>query len=461
MALELPSIFGDNMVLQQQSDARMWGTATAGAEVTATGSWNNSPVTTIADGAGKWTLELKTPPASFTNHTIEISDGHDSITIQNVLIGEVWLASGQSNMEMRFSGYLAQPVEGAAEAIASSLKYPGIRIITVPKSVSYEPQTDFKAEWKKSSPENMMNFSALVFFFARELTDLLDVPVGIISCAHEGSSIEGWLPRDILDSYKCYDIEAEQKRTDIKNYTRVNVMYNTMIHPLIGYNIRGFIWNQGESNIGKEDVYPARMADMIGRWRSEWNLGCLPFYFVELPPYDYGNAEGINGALFRECQHKAAKDIPGCGIVSTSDLAKPEEQHIIHASRKREIGERLAWMAGNLTYGIKGLPAAYPNFKSLEEENGKLIIHLNNAPRALTPNAELPGFEVAGTDGQFHAAKATQNCSKRTIIVERPADVDKITEVRYCFKNFAIGQVKDHIGMPLVPFRAKVSAIEK
>lgn len=454
-ALDLPSFFSDNMMLQQQSDARIWGTAPAGSTIAVTPSWSGRTVKTRTGADGRWQLTVPTPAASFENHTIKISDGKESRTISNVLVGEVWLASGQSNMEMPLRGYWTQPIEGAAHTIAYSGKYPGIRFITVPKRGSYEPQSDIDARWKTSCPANAADFSAQAYHFAQTLTDLLDVPVGIISCAYGGSKVEGWIPKDILDGYEGWSVEAERDSASLQEYERINVMYNAMLHPLVGYNVRGFIWNQGESNVGREYEYPQHQADMVERWRQEWNLGELPFYFVELPGWDYGNPEGTNAAEFRECQHKAAELIPNSGIVCTSDLVNPDELHDIHASRKREIGERMGWMAAHRTYGIQGLPDSYPRYSHMELAGRKAILHFTDADAGFTPNDELPGFEVAGPDGKFYPARATEDWNARTIIVEAPDSVAVIDEVRYCFKNFAIGKVKDLMGMPLIPFRAK------
>ncbi len=453
-ALELPSFFSDNMMLQQNSDARIWGTAPVGSTVSVTPSWSGRVVKAKTGSDGRWQLTIPTPAASYENYTITLSDGKNKRTINNVLVGEVWLASGQSNMEMPLRGFWTQPIEGAAQTIAYSGKYPGIRFLTVPKLASYEPQYDFDAQWKKSCPANADDFSALGYHFAQTLSDLLDVPVGIISCAYGGSKVEGWMPKDILDTYQGWSVDAERDST-LNEWERINVMYNAMLHPLIGYNVRGFIWNQGESNVGREYEYPQHQADMVERWRKEWNLGNLPFYFVELPGWDYGNPEGTNAAEFRECQHKAARLLPNSGIVCTSDLVNPDELHDIHASRKREIGERMAWMAARRTYGIEGLPDSYPQYSHMELQGRKAILHFTNADAGFTPNDELPGFEVAGPDGKFYPARATEDWNDRTIIVEAPDEVPYIDEVRYCFKNFAIGKVKDLMGMPLVPFRAK------
>ncbi len=451
--IDLPDIVGNDMVVQQQADARLWGWATPGSKISIYGSWNPSHiVNTVADSNGKWQVELPTPKASFDTYKINIKGDGSDITLDNVAVGEVWFCSGQSNMEMPLRGFWTQPVEGAMEAIAYSGKYPYIRMAKVPKSKAYSPQDKVESPWKVSNPENAYNFSALGYFFARSLSEILNVPVGIIDCSYGGSKLEGWQSREQISKYPEWDIDKEKADTTLQDYERINIMYNSMLHPLIGYTIKGFLWNQGESNVGKESTYPFHKKDMVEDWRSKWGLGELPFYFVELPGWDYGNPDNNNAAFFRECQHKAAELVPNSGIVCTSDLVYPFEVNDIHARKKKEIGERLAFMAAGKTYGVKGMPADYPTFKTMKVEGDKAILSFNNAWDGFTPNKELEGFEAAGADRVFHPAKAVENPKTLNIEVTCP-EAGTIEAVRYNFKNFAVGKVHNIIGLPLVPFR--------
>ena len=301
-------------------------------------------------------------------------------------------------------GFWTQPVEGAAQAIAYSGKYPGIRMATVPKRASYTPQERVEGKWKVSNPQDAAEFSALAYFFARSLTDMLNVPVGIISCAYGGSKVEGWMPKWKLDTYQGWDMAKEEKDPSINEWERIGVMYNAMLKPVLGYTVKGFLWNQGESNVGRHKEYPQHQKDMVQIWRDEWGLGELPFYFVELPGWKYGGGELTEAALFRECQHKAAEITPNSGIVCTTDLVYPSELEDIHARKKQEIGERLAFMA------------------------------------------------ATGEDRVFYPAHATEDWNEHTVTVSSDK-VKNIKAVRYCFKNFAIGEVKDMFGVPLIPFR--------
>ena len=452
-AIELPDIIGDNMVVQQNTDARIWGWATPGSRITASASWApKKKVTAITAGNGRWDLELPTTSATFSPQTIHITGDGSDISLANVLVGEVWFCSGQSNMEMPLRGYNMQPVDEAPEAIAYSGRYPGIRFATVSRKASYTPMDRVDSPWVECNPGNAPDFSATAFFFARALTDIIDVPVGIISCSYGGSKVEGWQSREQIARYPEWDIDKEAADKDMNDWERINVMYNAMLHPLIGYTVKGFIWNQGESNVGRHDTYPGHMLDMVTDWREKWGLGELPFYFVEIPGWAYGNADGDAAALFRECQHRAAEMIPNSGIVCTSDLVHPDQSYNIHAPIKRPLGERLAFMAGARTYGIRGLPADYPRFRSMTVDGNKASLAFYNMPDGFFPFNNLEGFEAAGADGIFHPANAWGNWEKLTIDISCP-EIDEIRNVRYNFRNFAVGKIHNHLGLPIIPVR--------
>ena len=453
-ALELPDIISPGAVLQQNSDARLWGWAAPGAEVTVTPSWSDTAVTAVADRkTGRWETTVATPAASYTPHTIRFQEGAETMDIDNVLVGEVWFCSGQSNMEMPLRGFGIQHIDGGGRAIAYSGRRPAIRMATVPKSASYTPQERTTGKWKVSSPENAPEFSALAYFFAESLQDIIDTPVGIINCAYGGSKVEGWMPKEMLDGYPGWDMAAEENNPDIREWERIGVMYNAMLLPVAGYTVKGFLWNQGESNVGRHDEYPYHQKDMVEHWRKLWADDSLPFYFVELPGWKYGDGEGTSAAYFRECQHKAAEITPNSGVVCTTDLVDPVEIEDIHAARKQPIGERLAFMAAARTYGNHYVPNIYPRFESADIQGDKAVIKIANAHGGLNPNRQLQGFEVAGDDKVFYPATAEENWDTFEITVTAPEEVKEIKSVRYCFKNFAIGMLKDMMGQPLIPFR--------
>ena len=356
-------------------------------------------------------------------------------------------------MEMPLRGFGIQPIEGAGEAIAYSGKYPHIRMANVPKRQEYDKQERVEGKWNVSSPAKAAEFSALAYFFARSLSDIINTPVGIINCAYGGSKLESWLPKEMLDTYPGYDMEAERSGAKtVDPWHRIGVLYNGMLHPLAGYTIKGFLWNQGESNVGLHNEYPSHKKDLVQLWRNEWGNPDLPFYFVEMPPWSYGDPQGDHAARFRECQHKAAAMIPNTGIVCTTDLIYPHELEDVHASQKKPIGERLAFLAAAKTYGVEGIHTQYPTFKSVDYQGDKAVLTFDNAYGGLNPNRDIEGFEVAGEDKVFHPAKAVEDWDKFTITVSSP-EVSDIKAVRYCFRNFAPGKLKDMLGLPLVPFR--------
>lgn len=453
--IELPEIIGDNMVLQQNTDASLWGWATPGAIVTVAPSWNDQKYTTKTATNGRWDIKIPTPAASYETYELSVSGDGSDLNIGNVLVGEVWLASGQSNMEMPLRGFWSQPVEGAAQAIAYSGQYPGIRMVTIPKSGSYTPEEKTVGKWKESNPANAPEFSACAYFFAQSLNKILDVPVGIISVAYGGSKAESWLPAEIIATYPDMDLEGEKNGTKkVDDWHKATIRYNSMLHPIIGYTIKGAIWNQGESNVGLEDTYPERMAKVAEVWREQWGQGEFPFYQVEIPGWNYGDPEQDAAAKLREAQWKAAELMPRGGIVCTSDLVYPYELEDIHASQKQPLGERLAFLAAADTYGMNTIPHQYPQLDSYKIDGNKAYLKLKNAGDRLTPNDVMTGFEVAGADKVFKPATVEQPWNKEyDLIIVAPEGMDQIESVRYCFKNFAIGSVHSMMGLPLVPFR--------
>lgn len=454
--ITLPEIIGDNMVLQQHSQASLWGWATPGASVAVTPSWSNTTYSAKTADNGRWDIKIDTPEASYTPHSIRITGDGSGINIDNVLIGEVWLCSGQSNMEMPLRGFWCQPVEGAPQAIAYSAKHPGIRMVTIPKQEAKTPQDRTPGKWMVNNAANAPEFSACAYFFARSLNDILDVPIGIISCAYGGAKLESWMPRDIVAQFDDIDVDAEiSGAAKVDDWHRAVIRYNAMLHPIIGYTIKGFLWNQGESNVGKHDTYPTRINMMVDSWRKSWGQGPLPFYQVEIPGWNYDNPNGTSAALFRECQHKAAEMMENGGIVSTSDLVYPSEVDVIHATQKQPIGERLAFLVGADVYGLNTLAHTYPKCSSCQLNGDYAVIHVDNVEGFPLLREKLDGFEVAGDDHVFYPAKAEpfmQTNSKPGLKVSAP-EVKTVKAIRYCFKNFAIGKVHSMEGLPLVPFR--------
>jgi len=478
-ALELPQIFSNNMMLQQQTAAKIWGWAEKGTKVTVIPSWDKKKYNTTVAEDGKWLVEINTPQASYETYTLKVKGDGETRSIENILVGEVWFCSGQSNMEMPLGGFWNCPVEGSNEVIAQSGKYrKSIRVATVERRGAQEPQKDVQVRWDESTPDKASAFSACGYFFARALTDLIDVPVGIINCSWGGSCVEGWLPKEILLTYP-----DGLTPIDDTDYHAKMVMYNGMLYPLAGYSIRGFLWNQGESNVGREVEYIDRFQTMTRLWRKMWNQpnDKLPIYTVEIPPYSYGDNNGDWGAKLREAQHIIAHQLENSGCVCTTDLSYPWEAQQIHPCQKRQIGERLAYMAASRDYGMTGIGAEAPEFESMKtvvaskddqqviagtaviknpNEQGKVVqLFFSNATDGFDRLENIQGFEAAGDDGVFHPAIVWAASEWRNM--ENPGcflklvcpEVPEVKNVRYCFKNFSPGTLHNSRGLPVVPFR--------
>lgn len=461
-ALTLPGVVDSNMMLQQNTDALLWGWAKPGSTVKVHTAWNNKNYTTRATGKdGRWEVKVSTPGASYEPTSITIEGDGEKKTLDNVLIGEVWFASGQSNMEMPIMGLPGTPMEGANDVIATASKNKGkIRMYTAPKALMAEPKQNTEGTWMECTPEAVANFSAIGYFFADKLQQIIDVPVGVINCSYGGTCVEAWLPREIVATYPDIDLSVVAQEGDPAK-TQYTAMYNGMLYPLAGYTVKGILWNQGESNVGRHDTYAERLAQMVKHWRGLWNNDTLPIYMVEIPPFHYSDGfDGTSGALLREAQVKSLDLIPYSGIISSTDLQAPGEWWQIHPAIKRPAGERLAYMAAVRDYGIGAIECESPRFESMTFENdGKTaVIKLANAPFGLAPYRDIEGFEVAGADRVFHPAKAEQNfwyvpADMGLVRVSCP-EVDKIESVRYRFKNYPDTKCATSIrNLPLLPFR--------
>ena len=449
--VDLPEILSDNMVLQQQTEVKLWGKAKANAEVSISPSWTNSIYTVKTDNDGKWLAEIQTPSAGYTPYTITLSDG-EVTTLNNILIGEVWFCSGQSNMEMPLAGFWNCPIEDANETIATASQWKGIRVATIEKNGQLEPVDRCKGNWKVSNPANAPAFSATAFNFAMMMNCVLDIPVGIINCSWGGSTVEGWLPRDIVLQYKDINLEKDIRKEDGHDwwhYMSPTLMYNGMLKPLQNYTIKGFLWYQGESNVGKHKTYHERLKTMVELWRKEWGLGELPFYYVEIAPF--GSRETNGSALLRESQFKAQSIISNSGMISTNDLVEEYKKNNIHPKNKTDVGKRLAYMALKRTYGFKGIEDMGPVYKSMEVKDGAAILSFENAKDGFNRLNGMEGFEIAGEDKVFYPAEA--EVYNNLQIKVKSDKVKNPVAVRYCFRDFKLGNVANLRELPMYPFR--------
>ena len=456
----LPYVMGNNMILQQQTEARLWGKTTA-KEVKVTTSWDNEVYTAKASKNGDFIVKVKTPKASYTPLSITFDDG-DRLTLSNILAGEVWVCAGQSNMEMPVKGFGNCPVEGYNDAVVTANEYKGVHYVKIPSVMRVEPQWNSEpTEWKEVSPQTVGEASATGYFFAQVLNKTLDVPIGLIMANKGGTRVESWLTKENLKKYTkeptdSAGIVAFKPEWD---YHRAMLWGNGTFNPILNYTVRGIIYYQGCSNVGDPgDQYSERMKILVDQWRGQFGLGEIPFYFVEIAPYHYDNVNADNGARLREQQYKAAQIIPNSGLVCTNDLVYPYEPAQIHPAQKKPVGQRLAYLALNKTYGLTAVGCMSPSFKDMRVTGDIVDIHLANDLGAISRFEDIQGFELAGEDRVFHPAKAEHFWQPgggywdETIRLSSP-EVKNPVAIRYCFKNFQIGNLKNAAGLPLFPFR--------
>ena len=458
--IRLPHLVGDNMVLQQQTEARLWGWAKPKSTVTVTPSWGQA-VTTKADKDGRWLVKVPTPKASYDPLSLTFDDGEGSVTINNVVSGEVWVCAGQSNMEMPVKGFWGCPVEDYNQVVIDAKNHKGVRSVKIPSIMRMEPQDDAQCEWRECSPQTVSEFSATGYFFARTVHTALDIPIGLIEANKGGSRVESWLTKENLQKYTNEPTDSAGIVTfkPDQDYLRGLLWGNGTFNPILNYTVKGILFYQGCSNIGDPgNQYSERLKLLVEQWRSQFALGEIPFYFVEIAPYHYDDVNGINGALLREQQFRASQIIPNSSLVCTNDLVYPYETTQIHPTQKRQVGERLAYTALNRDYGFEQVLFKSSSYKDMTVKDGAIYLHLQDNYHADAPYEMIQGFEIAGEDHVFHPAKAQHfwrpggGYWDEAIVVSSP-EVKNPVAVRYCFRNFQIGNVKNAANLPLFPFR--------
>ncbi|MGH2643802.1 MAG: sialate O-acetylesterase, partial [Chitinophagaceae bacterium] len=416
--IKLPALFTDNMVLQQKSDDPVWGWASPGEEISVKGSWNNTAVKAKTNADGKWMLKIKTPKAGGP-FTLTIK-GSQTIVLHNVMIGEVWVCSGQSNMELPMEGWSGAPVLNSAEEIKAA-NYPDIRLFTVKRDIAFKPQEDCVGSWSECSPKTVPGFSAAAYFFGRQLYQKLKVPIGLIETCWGGTVAEAWTSNgalrklggfdsllNVVDSvrYHLKETEAKGKSDEeaiksasllSQNPNTPTVLYNGMIAPIIPFAMRGVIWYQGESNVGRAAQYAQLFPAMIHDWRNRWHEGEFPFYFIQIAPFPYGG-NGMQAAALRDAQRQSLQ-VPNTGMVVTLDIGDTTN---IHPANKEEVGRRLSLWAFNKLYDEKGIVYSGPLYSGMKIEGSKAIISFKYADGGLmAKGGRLTCFEIAGQEGKF------------------------------------------------------------
>ncbi len=436
--VRLPALIGSGMVLQQNSSVMLWGWAEPGEEISVSSSWDQDTFHTEANDSARWNISIPTPAADNIPHTITIR-GNNTIILENILLGEVWLCSGQSNMEWNAVMGFNNSEEEVMQAV-----YPKIRFFSVEKAASDFPQEDCRGSWSECSPATMRTFSATGYFFGSELHRTLNVPVGLINSSWGGTCAEVWTKSELVVSDpELFESYKRQGETD-SNPMKPGVLFNAMIAPLIPYQIAGVIWYQGESNVAAPQTYPKLFNTMISQWRSEWKKD-LPFYYVQIAPYNgYGLFRGV---ALRDAQRQCMS-IPNVGMIVTSDIGNI---HDIHPGNKQDVGKRLAGWALAKTYGQSEITFSGPMYKSMKIEDSKIRLSFSYADHGLmAKGGELTHFEIADQRRKFSDTRAVIDGKDVLVWNER---VNNPTAVRFAWSNTAEPNLYNKEGLPASAFR--------
>ncbi len=467
--VRLPALFSDHAVFQQGLPVPVWGWADDGEEVTV--RFQDQLVKTVAKD-GKWMVRLGVVSVGGGPGTLTVT-GHNTLTVRNILVGEVWLCSGQSNMEFP----LSRSFESDADITNSANSQ--IRLFHVPKLKAEGPVTDVKAAWKTAGPDSVRNFSAVGYYFGRDLQKARGVPVGMIQSDWGGSPAEVWMKRAALETNPRYNAEILQKYLeDVRAYQlaradydkqsadnkaagkpagrapnppswRPTELYNGMIAPLIPYALKGALWYQGESNAGRAEQYRSLFADMIRNWRADWAEGDFTFLTVQLAPYKAVKDQPAESdwAELREAQLLSTKILPRAGMAVITDVGDPAD---IHPTKKRPVGERLALAARGIAYG-EAIEYSGPLYRAMEIKDNKIILSFDHVGAGLEARGgALKGFSICGADHKFVWAEATIDGNQ--VIVSSP-NVEKPVAVRFGWADSPVVNFWNRDGLPATPFR--------
>ncbi|MEO8763847.1 MAG: sialate O-acetylesterase [Ginsengibacter sp.] len=437
--IRLPAIIGSHMVLQQNSTVKIWGWCDPSEKIKITSNWDTTSYNTIGIPDGKWMLSIKTPAAGGP-YTLTLH-GSNQIVLEDILIGEVWDCSGQSNMELHYN-----PAIKLYDADAENATNKSIRLFHVPRLSADYPQDDTKGNWVVCNPEDMKQFSLAGYFFGLKLQETLAFPVGLIEASWGGTPAEVWTPKEAIDNNAVIK-EAAGKLTPVPwGPIRVAATYNAMIHPLTNFTIAGVLWYQGEANVSAASTYQLLFSTMITSWRKAWGID-FPFYFVQIAPYaGYGN--NISAALLREAQNKTTA-VSKTGVVVATDLVS--DINDIHPTNKKDVGLRLADYALAETYGKKGFAYKSPEYKNLKIEKQKIRLFFDYADNGLMSKGDtIKEFYIAGADKIFMPAIA--KIDKSSILVWNK-NIKNPVAVRFGFTNYSIPNLFNKEGLPVNIFR--------
>ena len=442
--VRLPQFFSDGMVLQQQSECNLWGWAKPGKKVSISTSWDKKSFMVTARKDGLFSLKVKTPEAGGP-YFIGFKD-QDYVQLNNVMIGEVWICSGQSNMEMQMKGFKQQPVEGTTEELLRC-KDANLRLFTVKRHASLTPEQDVTGQWNEANSASVREFSATAYYFGRALRQVLDVPVGLICTSWGGSACEARMHPDWLKAFPKVNQHVTEADVEKLQQRCPTALYNGQLKPLVGYTMRGAIWYQGEDNIPRYDYYAPLMKAMVEGWRSDWKQGNFPFYYCQIAPYDYSLIGWENSQYLREQQAKAETMIDNARMAVLMDAGL---EYGIHPRKKRQAGERLALLALSNTYEQKGLPD-FATYKEVTFQNDTAVVSFDRSKEWVyfEHGPKSQNFEIAGADRVFYPADAWVS---RNRVYVHSDKVKAPVAVRYAFRDWVEGDLM-HDGLPVSSFR--------
>jgi sialate O-acetylesterase len=448
----LPEVITSNMVLQQKEINTFWGTGNAGETITMITSWDNKKYQGAADAAGNWKIKFKTPSAGGP-YTIVLNDG-EPLTLKNVMIGEVWFCSGQSNMEMPLAGW--GKIKDYQNEIANA-NYPQIRLLKIKKAISSRPQSDFKTNtkgWQECSPITIADFSATAYFFARKIYTAHPVAIGLIDATWGGTIIESWTSAASISKLPAYadsvrKIAILPEDLILKDPNRPSLLFNAMVHPFLQVSIKGILWYQGESNNRRAYQYRELFPLLINDWRIQFNKPKMPFLYVQLAGYFASEpqpAEG-NWAELREAQAMALS-LPNTGMATAVDVGEAND---IHPKNKQEVGRRLGLVALAKVYK-QNVVYSGPVFRKKAVKGSRVVVSFEHTEGGLktADGEEIKGFAVAGEDKKFYWAKAEANGNQVTIYAR---EVKNPVAVRYAWANNPVSNLSNGSGLPALPFR--------
>ena len=448
--VELPALISSNMVLQRDTTISLWGWADAGEKISISASWLDKRLKIEADPSGKWQVEARTTNRK-EPQTIEIKSKTSGILLENILFGEVWLTSGQSNMEQSLQGYVGQPTFGSQEAIVHATN-DNLRLFTVAREADTTPREKMGAHtgWQSATPASAKAFSAVSYFYGQQLQQILDVPVGIIHSSWGGSLVEAWISTESLSPIKEIDLTG----LDLERGNRFpTVLFNAMINPLIPYTIKGALWYQGESNASRPEEYKKLFPAMVEDWRARWAIGDFPFHYVQIAPYQYNWRDTEKTevdhlvAQMREAQLQCLELIPNSGMAVLMDIG---HETVIHPPKKKEVADRLLYNALNRTYGYEAVDFSGPVYDEMQIVDDSIYVSFRHAERGLYSDGDSSNWEIAGADKVFYTALASND--RRGIHV-RSEKVKEPLAVRYAWRSWAVGSLYGTNMLPASSFR--------